>query len=676
MKYAAVLVKDYPDLNNQTFTYKIPDDLEDKVSVGSSVIVPFGLKETLRLGYILKINEEDSNLLDYKEIYSVESAINSITEKQIRFLEFVSLYFFIPLSNLFEFAHLFPKDKEIKKIYKVKIENLDKIGRMRKSEKIKKYLLSHKDGFSEELFRRRFKLKKSSTILKSLEKNEIISKEFYFKEEENKEKKPAKEISQGIIKLLNGIPFKERVEEYKKIILYEKAKNVLIITPNIYISEYLEKGLVFTFDNLSSINITYGSKFSILELREKFDLIIIEDIISSEYKIDKPLDFDLEKVASIRAMELGDKIIFDSFIPTILSFQSLRNGRIRHLSKSYRVNDNGIEPKIKILDLRKEIAEHGYFDIPASVQKEIKTTLKKGKKTLIFVNRKGYYNLLICKKCGYVINCPICSIPLTYHMEINKLSCRYCGFKEDEFYTCPSCGGVSIRYASAGTEKYEKKAKQIFNNASVLRIDKEKYSTKLTKVPEFQIAVGTSLSLSVLDFTDIETVVLMGMDTILNMPAYNAYEETLYLIARIYERLIGKNEKKIIIPTFVPHSEIFQAMNEVGFGKLANFYNSELSEREKLRYPPFCDFFQIDLESYKKDGLVAKSEKLYEKIKDVKDIEIVNINPLLSQSPYGIYRGRIIIKSSNILNERNNLGILIDEIRKEEKVNVKIKSLG
>jgi primosomal protein N' (replication factor Y) len=676
VKYARILVKDYPDLNNQTFTYTIPEHLEDKVFVGSRVVVPFGLKGTLRLGYVLKITGSETESLSYKDIYSVASIGSLISESQIRFLEFVSLYFFIPLANLFELAHLFPEEEKIKKFYQVNTANLDKIGRIRNKEKVLKYLLSHKNGFSEELFRKRFKLRKNSSILQTLEKKSVISSKLILKEENVKEEKTRNFFTPGVIKLLNGVSFNERVEEYKRLIWEEKAKNVLIITPNVYILKAIKDKLSKIFGD-SEVKIIYGSKFSILELKENFDLIIIEDITNSEYKIDKPLDFDLEKTASIRAMELGGKIILGSFIPTIASFQSLKNGKIECINRDQKEVNKVAKPEIKILDLRKEIIEHGYFDIPVSIQKEIKKMLSKGKKSLIFINRKGYYNLLICKKCGYVVKCPICSVPLIYHIDRNKLVCKYCGYQEDEFYICPSCGGISIRYASAGTERFEKKAQQLFRKVNVLRIDREIYDNKeLKNIPDFQIAIGTSLSLSFLDFSDIDTVIVMGIDSLLNMPSFNAYEETLYLIMRIYERLIGENEKKLIIPTFTPHSELFSAIREGEDEKLTNFYVSELSERKKLRYPPFCDFFQIDLESTSKENLPAKTEKLSERIRSIKNIEVVNIKPLLSRSPYGIYRGRIIIKSKNILNERKNLGIILDSIRKEEKVNVKVKSLG
>ena len=168
----------------------------------------------------------------------------------------------------------------------------------------------------------------------------------------------------------------------------------------------------------------------------------------------------------------------------------------------------------------------------------------------------------------------------------------------------------------------------------------------------------------------------MGIDSLLNMPSFDSYEETLYLIARIYEKLLSTKLKKIIIPTFTPHSSIFLEINEGNIESLNKFYSAELSERKKLNYPPFVDFFQIDLESPNKENLPEKVNKFSDKIKVLKNIEVINTKPLLSQSPLGIYRGRITIKSKNILNERLNLGIIIEETKKNEKVDIKIKNLG
>lgn len=677
MKYASILPKDYPTLNNQTFTYSIPSHLENDIKIGSKVLVPFGLKENLRLGYVLDIADKKDDLLLVKEIHSVVPSGYILSKNDIRFLTFVSLYFFIPLSNIFEIAQLFPRNERIEKYYFVNSTKFDNIGKIRNKDKVINYLLSHKNGFKEELFKKRFRLKKNSTVLKNLVQKGIIHESFFIKDLPKNKINKVRNFSPAIY-LLNRLNLEERVKKYIEFIKKEGLENVLIITSNV-LSQKKIKNLIIKENKRLKAKIIVGSKFSILNVRDKFDLIIIDDLINNEYKIDKPFDFDLEKVASVRATELGEKIILGSFVPTIDSFQSLKSGKIKHIKGlSNTIEQKRLEyPEIKILDLRKEIREHGYFDIPTTVFKDMRSTLNNNGKCLILINRKGYYNMLICKNCGYVVKCPLCSIPLTYHIENKKLICRYCGHTQEEFYICPKCGGVSMRYAGAGTERFEKKANQIFKDAKVLRVDREIYKKNPYEVPDYKIAIGTTLALSLLDFKDIDLVALMGIDTLINMPSFDSYEEALYLIARIYEKLLSSNKlKKIIIPTYTPYSSIFLEINEGNIKSLNKFYSAELSERKKLNYPPFVDFFQIDLESPKKEDLPEKVNKFLDKIKVLKNIEVVNTKPLLSQSPLGIYRGRITIKSKNILNERLNLGIIIEETKKNEKVDIKIKNLG
>jgi primosomal protein N' (replication factor Y) len=677
VKYASVLPKDYPTLNNQTFTYSIPLHLENDIKIGSKVLVPFGLKENLRLGYVLDITDEKNDLLLVKEIHSVIPSSYILSKNEIRFLTFVSLYFFIPLSNIFEIAQLFPREERIEKFYFVDSAKFDDIGKIRNKDKVINYLLSHKNGFKEELFKNRFRLKKNSTVLKNLIRKGIIRESFFIKDLPKNEIKKVRNFSPAIY-LLNGLNLEERVKSYIEYIKKEGLEKVLIITPNI-ISQKKIKNLITKENKNPEAKIIVGSKFSILNVKDKFDLVIIDDLINNEYKIDKPIDFDLEKVASVRAAELGEKIIFGSFIPTVESFQSLKLGKIKHIKVMPDVSIKKVlnYPEIKILDLRKEIREHGYFDIPNTVFKEMRSALNNNGKSLILINRKGYYNMLICKNCGYVVKCPLCSIPLTYHIENKKLICRYCGHTQEEFHICPKCGGVSMRYAGAGTERFEKKANQIFKDAKVLRVDREIYKTNPFEIPDYKIAIGTTLALSLLDFKDIDLVALMGIDSLLNMPSFDSYEEALYLISRIYEKLLSSTKlKKIIIPTFTPYSSIFLEINEGNIKSLDKFYSAELSERKKLNYPPFVDFFQLDLESPKKEDLPEKVNKFLDKIKVLKNIEVVNTKPLLSQSPLGIYKGRITIKSKNILNERLNLGIIIEETKKNEKVDIKIKNLG
>jgi primosomal protein N' (replication factor Y) (superfamily II helicase) len=667
VKFASVLIRDFPDLNNQTFTYSIPDVFENRVKFGSIVFIPFGLRKSKRIGVVVEIKDTNEDFQSLKNIEEVVVENSGFTEDKLNYLKFISMYFFIPLSNLLEYSNLLIKETQPDIFYKVNYDKLSTVGRIKNKLKIVKYFETHKDGFKEKNFRIRFKLKKDTKVLINLETNGILEKYFIFNKYETSIS-PKNKKEYGIY-ILNGLDFESKLRKYNELIEKENIKKVLIISPDNLIRSKLR------IDNNVDCDITFGSKLSIIDVKNSYDLVIIDDLINNEYEITKPFDFDLEKTAIMRAIELGEKIVFSSYIPSVYSFSELKEGRVKHFNKNFEiVNSELKKPELIIVDLKKEIKKHGFFIIPRLINKELNEVLSNNGKSLILVNRKGYYNLLVCKQCGYTVKCPLCSVPLTYHYEYKNLICRYCGHIEYESYICPECGGISIRYTSAGTEKYELDLKTHFKDIKILRIDRNNFPKNPTKLPEYQIAVGTSLSLELLDMEEIDMVAFMGIDSTLNQPSYKSIEKTLYFLSRVFEKMISNKRKKIYIPTFTPYAGIFRYILKEKFS--SDFYISELDTRTELKYPPFVDMYEIEISSKFKDRLPEISKLFYETIKLLKEINLISLKPMLSQNPYGIYRSRIIIKSDNILNSRNQLGIIIDSFRKKEKVEINVRNMG
>ena len=664
MKHASVLIRDFPDINNQCFTYSIPERLIDKVKIGSIVFVSFGLKHSNRIGIVLEIKEADNEQISVKDIEEVIQEYSNLTERELNYLKFISLYFFIPLSNLLDYSNILRNTSLPTITYKINLDQLDKIGKIHNKERIVQYLKKHENGFKEVTFKKNFKLKKNSSVLINLEKKNIIKKEYLFNKNNLNIEKNTKTNSS--ISLINNQSIKNKIEIYRNLIC---DKNTLMICPNINATITLKRHIETTCKN-----IIYGSKISLIDISRNYDLIIIDDILNSEYEISKPFNFDIEKAVLIRSLELNENIVLSSYIPSIYSYIEIRDGRIKHINKdSFSINTKSIKPEIIIVDLKKEFNKYGYTAIPGFLRKELDKTLSNNRKSLVLINRKGYYNLLICKECGYTIKCPLCTVPLTYHIEYKNLICRYCGHIEYENYTCPNCGGVSIRFASSGTEKLENDIKKQYKDINVIRIDRNKYPINPDKIPDYNIAVGTSLSLELLNMEEIDFVAIMGIDTLLNQPTYKSVERTTNFISRVYERMIDIKQKKILIPTFTPYAGIFRFIKN----KLSKaYYASELNTRLELGYPPYVDMYEIELSYKQKENLPEISRRLYEELKSFSLIKVISLNPMLSQSPNGIYRSRIIIKSDNILNSRTQLGIIIDSFRKREKVNINIRNMG
>lgn len=640
--------------------------MESHIRFGSRLLVPFGIYNQPRLAYVIDQYDTLEGLDGNKKILTVLSDTGEFSSSQFRFLQFISIYFFIPISLVLKVAGFFSTISKPLVYYSINSLDESKLASFRAEERIRKYLKLHPEGFLAKDIRRYLGIKKTSVIPLKLEKLGILKKNYLpttiqLNNEETKR-------GMGGLTLCNGLVFEDRLEVYKNLLEQDIDNNYLMISPNQRSREKME-----TYFLLAGFkNITFGSKFTLLSLKKTFDIILIDDYTNSEYRFSKPIAFDIEKVAKIRSMELNTKIILGSFLPSISSYKDLRNGNIKHQKQVISKSNN--KPLLIIRSLPKEIEKHGFSYVPFSIQNEIKKNIATNKKSLLVLNRKGFFNLLACKECGFTVKCSLCGIPLSYHPENKKLVCQYCGKIVPEYEKCPVCENVSLHFAVCGTEKIEKEIKRIFPNEKIIRIDSNSTQLIRTESHDFSIAIGTSLVLSMLDFESIDLCCILGIDSMLNYPHYKSQENTFHYIGGFFEKMMSKKnyQKRIIVPTYTPYGEIFR---QIQSGSLRSFYQTELNNREELKYPPFVDLVKISMESKNKEELPPVVMRLQKALQTIEGLEIISTKPLLKTSPFGVYSAEILIRSNEILNSQDQIAVMIDEFKKNEKINMLIRNM-
>ena len=669
--FIKAVIQDFPQLSRYLFTYQVPESMQALIFFGSRILVPFGLNDEPRLGYIVEITESLPDLDYPKNIFSILSEKSELTKNEFRFLQFVSFYHFVPISTIMKFAGLFTKIMKPELHYEIQSFDTDLLKNFQNKERIKKFLNLHPDGFSDFQFRRYLKIKKNSTIPKKLIQKGILIKTWKMQRTQNLNRSNKEKA--GRIYLQNGSNFDFRLKRYKEKISEEKSEHILFISPNVWNRQKAKKW--FLENGIS--NIQFGSKLSVLDITIPYDLLIIDDCTNSEYQVDKPFSFDIEKVARIRSIELGTTILFGSYVPSLQSFRELSNGQIQHVTCLKKGEEHKVlfrKPFLIIRSLTQEIEKHGFSFIPFSIQKEMLRNCKTGRKSFILINRKGFFNLLICRDCGFSAKCDFCGIPLSYKPLSKKLVCKYCGFSIPEYDRCPKCRGVGMHFSVYGTEKIEKEAKRIFYPANVFRLDTTCIGSLSEEGINAPIVIGTSIALDILDFSKVDLCCFLGIDSLLNYPQYKAQEKVFHLIAEIFERMLSieNREKRIIIPSFTPFAEIFQSIQS---RSIMQFYNRELSVRQMLKYPPFEEMIQIALESREKEILPEIINRLLRVLKTIDGLEIISTKPLLGTNPFGIYRSEITLRTSEILNLQDQLTVVIDEFRKNEKIKVLIRNM-
>jgi primosomal protein N' (replication factor Y) (superfamily II helicase) len=232
-------------------------------------------------------------------------------------------------------------------------------------------------------------------------------------------------------------------------------------------------------------------------------------------------------------------------------------------------------PEVTLVDLRREEHRAGVGEVLSHpLRKAITERLARREQTLLFLNRRGYATFVQCHECGYICQCPRCSVALTFHIDDRTLKCHYC-----QFTTMPP-------------EKVEREVRRIFPQARVARMDRDATGGRhamqevLTRLArgEIDILIGTQMITKGHDFPRITLVGVVSADVTLGLPDFRAAERTFQLLTQVAGRA-GRGEVpgKVIVQTFAPQHYAIQHAQAHDFH---GFYAEEIAYRKHLSYPP------------------------------------------------------------------------------------------
>ena len=283
----------------------------------------------------------------------------------------------------------------------------------------------------------------------------------------------------------------------------------------------------------------------------------------------------------------------------------------------------------------------------------------------------------MCRDCGYTAKCKNCDITLTYHLKENKLKCHYCGYETEALNVCPECKSKNIRYFGTGTQKLEEQIKELFPQATTIRMDVDTVTKKNShedilkkfKDDNIDILIGTQMVVKGHHFPNVTLVGVIAADSSLNIDDYRAHERTFQILTQVAGRAgRGKDKGKVIIQTYNPDAFCIQYAKKQDY-KI--FYDTEIHIRKQLRYPPFCDIMLIGISDKYYKNVESVSKSIYEDIKakiKTKNLPIILYKPVPApiDKIKNKYRWRIIIKckiADNIIDEINET---INKINKKD----------
>ena len=210
--------------------------------------------------------------------------------------------------------------------------------------------------------------------------------------------------------------------------------------------------------------IVIGARSAIFAPVEPLGLIIVDEEHETSYKQEEAPRYHARDVAIMRGQMENAVVVLGSATPSLESFYNCKRGKFSLLELPERV-DNQKMPHVRVVDMRQAAhKEKGTPLFSPQLKEAINQRLDRGEQTILFLNRRGYSTSLQCPKCGYVCNCPNCSLALTFHRQEQKLACHICGHVEKVPLVCPNekCKNPAIRFSGTGTQRVEETLAKLF----------------------------------------------------------------------------------------------------------------------------------------------------------------------------------------------------------------------
>jgi len=344
--------------------------------------------------------------------------------------------------------------------------------------------------------------------------------------------------------------------------------------------------------------IAIGARSAIFAPLENLGVIIIDEEHDGSYVSESAPRYNTFDVAYLRAKYNGCKLVLGSATPSVDTYKRAVDKEFSLIRLDKRINKRPL-PEIVIADMRREVRRGNNTAFSVALKDELEKCLAAEKQAILFLNRRGYSQTVICKECGYVAKCENCDVSLTYHRDEDCLKCHYCGAKYNMLSACPDCGGIKLSYAGTGTQRIVAELQKLYPKARILRMDNDTTSGKeghykiLKAFSEKQadILVGTQMIAKGHDFPAVTLVGILDADMSLHFSDYRSGERTFQLITQVSGRSGRADEKgKVVLQTFDPENETLRYAVSYDYD---GFYRNEISLRGAMAFPPFSKIVRV-----------------------------------------------------------------------------------
>ena len=338
--------------------------------------------------------------------------------------------------------------------------------------------------------------------------------------------------------------------------------------------------------------VAVGARSAVFAAVPRLGAIVVDEEHDASYKQADPAPrYHARQVAMRRAQIAGARVVLGSATPALETWAAAEREAVRLVRLPERIGARPL-PRVDVVDLREAPGPAGPVPWSDALDRAVDGALARGEQAMLLLNRRGFSTFVQCPACGEVMDCPNCSLTLTFHRSPPVLRCHHCDHREAPPAACPLCGEATQRFRGAGTQQVEEFVAARFPEARIARMDVDTTSGKWAHhrilddvgAGRVDILVGTQMIAKGLDFPNVTVVGVVDADVALNLPDFRSGERTFQLLTQVAGRA-GRGPKggRVLVQTRQPsHPAVAHAARH----DVAGFARAELAERRDPPYPP------------------------------------------------------------------------------------------
>ena len=434
----------------------------------------------------------------------------------------------------------------------------------------------------------------------------------------------------GNVVLVHGVTGSGKTEVYLRAIeqVLKQGKNAVVLVPEIALTPQTVARFRGRFGELVAVmhsrmsqgerydqwdfirsgaaRVVVGARSALFTPLDNVGIYVIDEEHETSYKQDSAPRYHARDVAAWLAQQHGACLVLGSATPSLESIYECRvNPAWHYVQLSQRANGKEM-PRITTVNMAQEFAAGHKSMFSRPLIAALKRELGAQHKVVLFLNQRGFAKFLLCRDCGYVPECPSCSVSLTYHEAGNMLMCHHCGHVQAAPAVCPQCKSPYLRMFGAGTQRVEAELRKLLAQLEgelgavrVIRMDADTTKTKgahLALLEEFAqsgaaVLLGTQMIAKGLDFDDVTLVGVINADTMLHLPDYRSEERTFDLVEQVAGRAgRAQLQGEVIVQSYDPSVAALRFAERYD---AQGFIEDQLAKREPLKYPPFSRMANI-----------------------------------------------------------------------------------